>query len=75
MSSQPRADLLPGLARLIRQAVTQGQIRVVSYAPRLTTALDEDSQWNSILLWKSLGQNEGAGQGLLDAPAWYWPER
>ncbi|MEP6880477.1 MAG: AAA family ATPase [Dokdonella sp.] len=68
-------DLLPALARLIRHAAGRGQIWVVSHAPRLIAALEEDETCQSIHLEKQTGQTTVAGQGMLDAPAWHWPKR
>ncbi|MBF8720918.1 AAA family ATPase [Pseudomonas guariconensis] len=67
-------DLLPALARLIRQAAQHCQVWVVSHAPRLVAALEEDEACNSIRLEKELGQTAMVGQGMLDEPAWYWPD-
>ncbi|WLH85085.1 AAA family ATPase [Pseudomonas sp. FP2338] len=67
-------DLLPALARLIIQASTQCQVWVVSHASRLIAALQQDEECNSIVLEKVLGQTQIVGQGILDAPAWHWPE-
>lgn len=67
-------DLLPALARLIIQASTQCQVWVVSHASRLIAALQQDEQCNCIVLEKVLGQTQIVGQGILDAPAWHWPE-
>jgi predicted ATPase len=68
-------DLLPALARLIRQAARRSQIWVVSHAQRLIAALEEAADCNTIQLEKKTSQTGIAGQGMLDAPAWYWPER
>ncbi|WP_219267275.1 AAA family ATPase [Pseudomonas sp. Xaverov 259] len=67
-------DLLPALARLIIQASTQCQVWVVSHASRLIAALQQDEQCNCIVLEKVMGQTQIVGQGILDAPAWHWPE-
>ncbi|MBD8091530.1 AAA family ATPase [Pseudomonas fluorescens] len=67
-------DLLPALARLIIQASTQCQVWVVSHASRLIAALQQDEQCNCIVLEKVLGQTQIVGQGILDGPAWHWPE-
>lgn len=68
-------DLLPALARLIAQAAQRGQVWVVSHASRLTAALEEHEGCHTVQLEKALGQTGVAGQGLLDRPAWHWPER
>ncbi|MGF6592446.1 AAA family ATPase [Pseudomonas sp. 2835] len=67
-------DLLPALARLIIRASEQCQVWVVSHARRLVAALEQDVSCNSIVLEKVLGQTRVAGQGMLDEPAWHWPE-
>lgn len=68
-------DLLPALARLIVQASKRSQIWVVSHAPRLIAALEDVYDCNAIALEKDLSQTRVVGQGQLDEPAWYWPER
>ena len=67
-------DLLPALARLIIQASQQCQVWVVSHASRLIAALEQDEGCNSIVLEKVMGQTQIVGQGMLDAPAWHWPD-
>ena len=67
-------DLLPALARLIIQASQQCQVWVVSHASRLIAALQQDEACNSIVLEKVMGETQIVGQGILDAPAWHWPE-
>ena len=67
-------DLLPALARLIIQASQHCQVWVVSHASRLIAALQQDEGCNSIVLEKVLGETRIVGQGILDAPAWHWPE-
>jgi predicted ATPase len=68
-------DLMPALARLIRHASRQAQVWVVSHSSRLIAALEEDPDCQSVLLDKELGETRIVGQGILDQPAWYWPER
>lgn len=68
-------DLLPALARLIIRAATKTQVWVISHASRLIAALESAGECNSIQLDKSLGQTQIAGQGLLDQPAWHWPDK
>jgi len=68
-------DLLPALARLIVKASKRSQIWVVSHAPRLIAALESVSDCNTVALEKDLSQTRIIGQGQLDEPAWYWPER
>ncbi|WP_101925051.1 MULTISPECIES: AAA family ATPase [Luteimonas] len=68
-------DLLPALARLIAGASRRTQVWVVSHATRLIAALEQTPDCNTIPLEKRDSQTTITGQGLLDAPAWYWPER
>ncbi|MNS94225.1 hypothetical protein D3C71_1235130 [compost metagenome] len=68
-------DLLPALARLIIAASARSQLLVVSHASRLIAALQEAPACHRIGLHKELSQTRLLGQGLLDAPAWYWPSR
>lgn len=67
-------DLLPALGRLIVRASQETQVWVVSHAPRLVAALEEDRECNSIGLNKELGETRIIGQGLLDVPPWHWPD-
>ncbi|ANB19590.1 AAA family ATPase [Dokdonella koreensis] len=68
-------DLLPALARLIAHGARSTQVWVVSHASRLIAALEAQADCNSIHLEKQFSQTGIVGQGMLDAPAWYWPER
>ncbi len=68
-------DLLPALGRLILAATARSQLWVVSHATRLVATLRESPLCNAIALEKQLSRTTLVGQGLLDAPAWYWPER
>lgn len=67
-------DLLPALGRLIVRASDYSQVWVVSHAPRLVSALENYAGCNSIQLEKTLGQTEVVDQGMLDRPAWQWPD-
>ncbi len=67
-------DLLPALGRLIIRASQDTQVWVVSHASRLVATLEDDANCNSISLGKELGETVILGQGLLDGPAWYWPD-
>lgn len=68
-------DLLPALARLIIAASARSQVWVVSHASRLIAALEQAPGCHSLHLHKEQGRTLLSGQGLLDAPAWYWPQR
>lgn len=67
-------DLLPALGRSIVRAARETQVWVVSHAPRLVAALEEDPDCNSIRLDKQLGETIISDQGLLDGPSWHWPD-
>ncbi|WP_095144501.1 MULTISPECIES: AAA family ATPase [unclassified Pseudomonas] len=67
-------DLLPALARLIIRASQECQVWVVSHASRLIAALQQDPECNCIVLEKQFGQTQIVGQGMLDEPAWNWPD-
>lgn len=68
-------DLLPALARLIAAASRRAQVWVVSHAPRLIAALEAQPGCNTLQLHKPFSQTGLVDQGLLDVPAWHWPER
>jgi predicted ATPase len=67
-------DLLPALGRLIVRASDRSQVWVVTHSSRLIAALEAHEVCNAIQLGKALGQTEVIDQGLLDRPAWHWPE-
>ena len=68
-------DLLPALARLIIAASENTQVWVVSHASRLVSALEDAEHCHSIGLIKELGETRIVDQGLLDQPAWQWPDK
>ncbi|MEO8366282.1 MAG: AAA family ATPase [Pseudoxanthomonas sp.] len=68
-------DLLPALARLIAQASRRTQVWVVSHASRLIASLEREPECHTIQLEKQLSQTRVARQGMLEAPAWHWPQR
>ena len=68
-------DLLPALARLIARAAERSQVIVVSHAPRLIAALEEQPGCHSVPLEKVLGETRIAGADRLDRPSWHWPAR
>ncbi len=67
-------DLLPALARLILHASEHSQVWVVSHSNRLINALADDERCQMLSLEKQLGQTVLPSVGLLDEPAWYWPD-
>ncbi len=68
-------DLLPALAKLIIHASENSQVWVVSHASRLIAALNQHPDCHAIELDKELGQTTIRGQGMLDEPSWYWPDK
>ncbi|BBA34357.1 ATPase-like protein [Methylocaldum marinum] len=68
-------DLLPALARLIIHASQRTQIWVVSHASRLIASLGDHGGCHAIALEKELGQTQVVRQGILDEPAWHWPDQ
>jgi predicted ATPase len=60
---------------LIIAASARSQVWVVSHATRLIAALEQAPQCHSMHLFKEHGRTLLSGQGRLDAPAWYWPQR
>ena len=66
-------DLLPALGRLIAGAASRTQIIVVSHAPRLIDALQQEPGCRTIMLAKTLGETKLAEE--IDPPAWRWPAR
>jgi len=67
-------DLLPALARLILHASQHSQLWVVSHSNRLINALSDDERCHTHNLDKQLGQTVLPSVGMLDEPAWYWPD-
>jgi predicted ATPase len=70
-------DLLPALAALIARACEASQIVVVTHSAPLVAALGACTPGDVALLQlaKQDGQTMVEGQGMLDEPAWHWPER
>jgi predicted ATPase len=68
-------DLIPALGRLIANAAKRTQVWVVSHASRLIATLESTPDCHSVMLEKALSETRVAGQGMLDEPAWHWPER
>jgi len=67
-------DLLPALARLILRVSEHTQVWVVSHSNRLINALEDDARCHTLNLEKQLGQTTLPALGMLDEPAWYWPD-
>ncbi|MEV6622754.1 AAA family ATPase [Amycolatopsis sp. NPDC051106] len=68
-------DLLPALAVLVATAAKETQLVVVSHASPLIRALAEIADVGALELEKEGGETKLVGQGRLDRPSWYWPER
>ncbi len=68
-------DLLPALARLIARAADRSQVLIVSHAPVLIDALQQQPACHSIVLDKTFGETRVVGAGDLSRPAWQWPAR
>ncbi len=66
-------DLLPALGRLIAAAAARSQVIVVSHAPRLIDALQQEPACHSIVLSKTLGATTLAEE--VEPPACHWPSR
>lgn len=70
-------DVLPALAALITRASERSQIVVVTHSAALVAALREHGpgELSLLQLAKRDGQTEVEGLGLLEEPAWHWPDR
>lgn len=70
-------DLLPALAALIARACEASQIFVVTHSAPLVAALRAciAADVAVLRLAKQDGQTVVEEQGMLDEPAWHWPER
>jgi predicted ATPase len=68
-------DLLPALARLISLASAKTQIVVVSHAPALIRALEQNGNCKRHQLEKSFGETTLAGATRFNTPKWEWPSR
>lgn len=67
-------DLLAPLGHLIAGAAARTQVLVVTHAPQLLEAL-QDQKAHRIELVKDLGETRVVGQEPLDEPLWHWPKR
>ncbi len=68
-------DLLPALGRLIANAAERSQVLVVTHAPKLIEALEEQDDCNSVRLEKEFGETKIMDASALDLPVWRWPSR
>jgi len=68
-------DLLPALARLIRNAAERSQVLVVTHAPKLISVLEKQPDCNCVRLEKEFGETKIQGMGEFDRPAWRWASR
>lgn len=67
-------DVVPSLAKLISNAARSSQVWVVTHSSKLISALKKNSSCCLLELEKELGSTRVKGQGLLDRPAWKWPD-
>lgn len=69
-------DLLAPLGELVATAAESTQVVVVTHADALRHAITaHDPAAHTLELVKESGATTLRGQGLLDEPAWYWPQR
>ncbi|MEV0465992.1 AAA family ATPase [Nocardia tengchongensis] len=69
-------ELLAPLGRLVARASEDTQIVVVSHSDELIGVIDEYAdEPNMIELVKQEGATTVTGQGIMDEPLWYWPDR
>jgi len=68
-------SLLAPLARLIARAATKSQVIVVTHAPPLIGALNEQPECHSIQLEKTFGETNIVGAKRMSLPPWQWPSR
>ena len=68
-------DLLSALAGLIARAAEVTQILVVTHSEPLVAALRDGGDPALLQLAKHDGETIIEGQGILDRPAWHWPDR
>jgi predicted ATPase len=68
-------SLLAPLARLIARAATKSQVIVVTHAPPLIAALNEQPECHSIKLEKTFGETNIVGAKRMSLPPWQWPSR
>lgn len=65
-------DLLPALGRLIAAAAERSQLFVVTHAPKLISALEEEEGCHCVRLEKEFGETKIPG---IEEPVWRWPAR
>ncbi|GAA2165384.1 AAA family ATPase [Actinomadura napierensis] len=72
-------DLIGPLAELIIDASTRTQVITVTHSVQLVGQLGagepQDGKAQTIELIKDMGETRVADQGILDEPAWHWPQR
>ena len=67
-------DLLPALGRLIVRAAERSQLVIVSHAPALIDALQQQPTCHAIMLDKRFGETQISNAPEV-APRWQWPAR
>jgi len=60
---------------LIASAAQRSQALVVTHAPKLIQALEEQDDCNSVRLEKEFGETKIVGADALDIPVWRWAQR
>jgi predicted ATPase len=68
-------SLLAPLSRLIARAATKSQVIIVTHAPLLIAALNEQPECHSIILEKTFGETNIVGAKRMSLPPWQWPSR
>lgn len=68
-------DLLPALARAIRQASEAAQVIVVSHARKLIESLGRHADLRELHLLKSFGETTLQGVTEINKLRWEWPPR
>lgn len=68
-------SLLAPLSRLIARAATKSQVIIVTHAPLLIAALNEQPECHSIILKKTFGETNIVGAKRMGLPPWQWPSR
>ena len=65
------------MGALITRACEMSQIIIVTHSAALVAAVTElaEADVGLLRLVKDGGQTVLEGQGLLDEPAWHWPDR
>jgi predicted ATPase len=68
-------SLLAPLSRLIARAAMKSHVIIVTHAPQLIAALNEQPECHSIILEKTFGETNIVGAKRMSLPPWQWPSR